>query len=63
MNTADVARPFESEVAVAVLFTAFANVPLAPDVGAVNVTETPLAGLPFEVTNATRGDAKGPMIP
>jgi hypothetical protein len=34
-----------------------ANVPLAPDAGAVKVTETPLTGLPPFVTVATNGPA------
>jgi hypothetical protein len=34
------------------------KVPLAPEAGAVNVTETPLAGEPLDVTRATRGLAK-----
>ena len=33
----------------------FENVPLAPDAGAVNVTVTPLNGVPFCVTTADRG--------
>jgi len=40
------------------VFTPPANVPLAPLAGALNVTVTPLAGLPPIVTVATNGFAK-----
>jgi hypothetical protein len=43
VNTAAVATPLVFVVAV---FTPPANVPLAPDPGTVNVTITPLTGLP-----------------
>jgi hypothetical protein len=43
VNTAAVATPLVFVVAV---FTPPANVPLAPDPGAVNVTTTPFTGLP-----------------
>jgi hypothetical protein len=43
VNTAAVAIPLAFVVAV---FTPPANVPLAPDPGAVNVTTTPLTGFP-----------------
>jgi hypothetical protein len=44
VNTAAVATPLAFVVAV---FTPPANVPLAPDPGAVNVTTTPFTGLPY----------------
>jgi hypothetical protein len=44
-------------VAIAVLLPP-ANVPLAPEAGAVKVTTTPLVGDPPVVTVATRGAAK-----
>jgi len=54
-----VAIPFESVVSVSVIDW-FANVPLAlEDGGAVNVTVTPLIGLPFCVTTADRGVGNG----
>ena len=43
VNTAAVANPLVFVVAV---FTPPVNVPLAPEPGAVNVTTTPLTGLP-----------------
>jgi hypothetical protein len=43
VNTAEVAMPFASVVSVSVAVP-FANVPLAPDVGAVNDTVAPLTG-------------------
>jgi hypothetical protein len=52
VNTAAVATPLVFVVAV---FTPPANVPLAPDPGAVNVTTTPPTGLPkASVTVASR---------
>ena len=55
MNTAEVATPLAFVVAV---FTPLAKVPLAPLVGAANVTTTPLTGLlPASVTVTTRGAA------
>jgi hypothetical protein len=54
MNAGDVAIPFKSVVAVAVLEEVLENVPLGPMDGAVNVTTTPLVGAPFVVTVATR---------
>jgi hypothetical protein len=62
LNTAEVADPVASVVAVLVLALVSANVPLAPLDGAVKVTTTPLTGDPFFVTAATRGDAKAPLI-
>jgi hypothetical protein len=38
------------------------NVPLAPEAGAVKVTETPLTGLPPFVTVATNGLANAVLI-
>jgi hypothetical protein len=53
VNTAEVATPLALVVAV---LTPPANVPLAPVcAGAVNVTVTPLAGDPPDVTVATSG--------
>jgi hypothetical protein len=54
----DVATPLEFVVAV-VVAVPLANVPLAPKVGAVNVTVTPLVGAPPVVTMAVRGAANG----
>jgi hypothetical protein len=62
LNTAEVANPLASVVAVLVLEPVSANVPLAPVVGAVKVTTTPLTEDPFLVTAATRGNAKAPPI-
>jgi hypothetical protein len=56
VNVDEVARPFTSVVSVSVV-VAFANKPLAPDDGAVNVTDTPLVGVPPVVTCATSGAA------
>jgi hypothetical protein len=59
VNVFEVATPFEFVVSVSVApGVEVANVPLAPEDGAVNVTETPLAGDPFEVTVALNGDTK-----
>jgi hypothetical protein len=54
MNAGEVAIPFTSVVAVAVLEKVLENVPPGPVVGAANVTTTPLVGVPFVVTVATR---------
>jgi hypothetical protein len=55
VNAADVAMPFASVVSVSVAVP-FANVPLAPDNGAVNVTVAPLTGYwLLSTTVATRG--------
>jgi hypothetical protein len=62
LNTVEVANPFASVVAVLALLPVSANLPLAPVVGAVKVTATPLTGDPFLVTAATRGEAKAPPI-
>ena len=60
VNVAEVATPLAFVVAV---FTPPANVPLAPLVGAVNVTNTPLTGLfPASVTVATKGAANAVLI-
>jgi len=53
VNTLDVASPLASVVSDSVAFP-FANVPLAPDDGAANVTATPLAADPPIVTFATK---------
>jgi hypothetical protein len=42
----DVAMPFAPVTSVSVVWP-FANVPLAPELGAVKVTVTPLTGKPF----------------
>jgi len=54
LNVEEVAIPFESVVSVSVT-DAFENVPLALEDGAVNVTVTPLVGVPFCVTTADSG--------
>ena len=60
MNTTDVATPLALVVAV---FTPPAKVPLAPVVGAVNVTVTPLTGLlPASFTVACSEVAKAVLI-
>jgi hypothetical protein len=51
VNAEDVATPLAFVVSVSVAVP-LANVPLAADVGAVKVTETPLAGNPLDVTVA-----------
>jgi hypothetical protein len=53
VNAAEVATPLEFVVAVLVVVPP-AKVPLAPELGALNVTGTPLVGDPFVVTVATR---------
>ncbi len=60
-NTGDVATPFESVVALAVIAVVSENVALAPDAGAVNITTKPLAGPPLVVTVATSADANVPL--
>jgi hypothetical protein len=52
VNTGEAAKPLSSVVAVAVV-TPPAKVPLAPDVGAVKVTVTPVIGDPPDVTHAS----------
>ena len=60
VNTADVATPKEFVVAV---LTPLANVPLAPPVGAVKVTTTPLTGLSLaSFTVAISGDPNAALI-
>src|SRR5215472_6308295 len=60
VKVAEVATPLAFVVAV---FTPPANVPLAPDAGGVNVTTTPLTGLPpLSVTVATNGAANAVLI-
>jgi hypothetical protein len=60
VNVAEVATPLAFVVAV---FTPPANVPLAPLVGAVNVTNTPLTGLfPASVAVATKGATNAVLI-
>jgi hypothetical protein len=56
VNADDVATPLAFVVSVSVAVP-FANVPLAPDPGAVNVTVTPLLGVPLVDTVATSGAA------
>src|SRR5271166_2398086 len=56
----EVAWPFEPVTSVSVVDGGVvANRPLAPEAGAVKVTETPLTGLPPFVTVATNGLANG----
>jgi hypothetical protein len=62
VNTEEVARPFASVVSVSVAVEFDANVPLAPDPGAVNVTDAPFTGTPFAVTTATSGAVKAAPI-
>ena len=52
VNTVDVATPLELVVSLSVAagVPLSANVPLAPEEGAVKVTLTPLEGDPFDVT-------------
>jgi hypothetical protein len=57
VNTDEVARPFAFVVSVSVAVEFDANVPLAPDPGAVNVTDAPFTGAPPAVTTATSGAA------
>jgi len=60
VNVAEVATPLALVVAV---FTPPAKVPLAPLVGGVNVTTTPLTGLfPESVTVATSGAPNAVLI-
>jgi hypothetical protein len=56
VNVDDVATPLAFVVSVSVAVPP-ANVPLAPDPGAVNVTVTPLLGVPLVDTVATSGAA------
>jgi hypothetical protein len=56
VNVFDLATPLESVESVSV-FVPPANVPLAPDAGAVKVTNAPLTGDPPMVTVATNGAA------
>jgi len=54
VNACEVATPLELVVSVSVTAgVAVANRPLAPVEGAVKVTETPLEGVPLDVTVAT----------
>jgi hypothetical protein len=55
VNVEAVARPFASVVSVSVCVEFDANMPLAPDPGAVNVTDAPFTGTPPNVTRATSG--------
>ena len=57
VKAVDVAIPLESVVSDSVAFP-FANVPLAPELGAVKVTVTPLTGDPFWSTTADKGRVK-----
>jgi hypothetical protein len=63
VNVVEVATPLALVVSVSVVVP-FANVPLAPDDGAVNVTTTPLTGFwPLSCTVAARGAANAVLIP
>ncbi|HTW61095.1 MAG TPA: hypothetical protein VMD55_04755, partial [Terracidiphilus sp.] len=53
----EVASPFALVVSISVAIPLL-KVPLAPEAGAVKVTEAPLSGEPLDVTSATRGLAK-----
>jgi len=55
VSTDEVATPLEFVITVSVAVEFEANVPLAPDAGAVNVTVTPAVGVPPVVTVATSG--------
>ena len=56
MKICDVAWPFEPVISVSLVDGGVvANRPLAPEEGAVKVTETPLTGTPAFVTVATKG--------
>jgi hypothetical protein len=55
MNAAGVAKPVESVFAVVVVAAVSAKVPLAPLVGAANVTVAPLVADPLVVTVAAKG--------
>jgi hypothetical protein len=62
VNVVEVATPFAFVVSVSV-FVPLLNVPLAPVVGAVKVTATPLTGLvPLLTTVATNGVANAVLI-
>jgi hypothetical protein len=54
VNTDELATPFVFVTSTSV-FVPFANVPLAPDDGAVNVTFCPITPIPFCVTVAVSG--------
>ena len=60
VNAVEVATPLALVVSVSVVVP-FANVPLAPDGGAVNVTVAPLVGDPPVVTVATSGAANAEL--
>ncbi len=63
MNIAEVATPLALVVAVVVLVVVSANVPLAPDAGAVNVTIAPFTGFwPLSSTVATSGAANAVLV-
>jgi hypothetical protein len=62
VNVEELATPLALVVAV-VVAVPFANVPLTPLPGAVNVTSTPLTGLlPESMTVACSGDANAVLI-
>jgi hypothetical protein len=58
VNVVEVATPLAFVVSVSV-FVPFPKVPLAPEIGAVNVMDAPLTGEPPWVTVAVRGSANG----
>ena len=62
VNTEEVALPLASVITVSVFVEFDANVPLAPVVGAVNVTDKPCVGTPPVVTFATSGAANATLI-
>lgn len=57
MKTDDVAMPLEFVASVSVAVEFEANVPLAPDAGAVNVTDAPLTGFWLASTTVATSDA------
>jgi hypothetical protein len=61
LKLGDVASPFPSVVAVAVVDVVSENVALAPVAGAVKVTTKPLTGTPLLVTVATRAAPNAPF--
>jgi hypothetical protein len=63
VNAAEVATPLALVIAVVTLVVVSANMPLANDAGAVNVTIAPLTGFwPLSTTVATSGTANAALI-
>lgn len=61
VNVDEVATPLEFDASVSVVLP-FAKVPLAPDEGAVNVTEAPLTGL-FLLSSTVAENGLGNAVP